>query len=264
MLIGVYQLPRRAMMTTAAASLLGVVAACSSDPRAKSANQSAGPSTGERFTPPTGITKVPVPHGTIYALPSPAGNRIALTVDDGTDPAVVAGYVKLAHDTGLRLTFFVNGINRSWDESRAQLRPLVDDGQAFLSNHTWSHPNLLTLSSADLADQVHRNEQYLHNTFGVFGRPFLRPPYGYRNAKVDAQLADLGYPAVTMWYGSLGDSTNISSAKVLKNAREWFQPGHLVIGHANHPGVTHVYEQLVEIIRDRHLQPVHLGDVYDI
>jgi peptidoglycan-N-acetylglucosamine deacetylase len=40
--------------------------------------------------------------------------------------------------------------------------------------------------------------------------------------------------------------------------------GRIVIGHANHPGVTKVYGQLVEIIRSRKLVPVHLGDVFDV
>lgn len=206
---------------------------------------------------------MPVPHGTIYGLPG-KGNSVALTVDDGTDARVVAGYAKLAKDTGLRLTFFCNGYMRSWVESAATLRPLLEDGQIFMSNHTWSHPNLLTLTNAELVDQVRRNERFLKNTYGVLGRPFLRPPYGFRNARLDHQLADLGYPGVTMWYGTLGDSQIITPKSIVTHAEEWIKPQRIVIGHANHDPVLKVYDKLVEIIVERKLQPVHLGDVYNV
>ena len=35
-----------------------------------------------------------------------------------------------------------------------------------------------------------------------------------------------------------------------------------MIGHANHPPVTHVYGQLVDIIRERNLSMVTLDDVF--
>lgn len=216
-----------------------------------------------RFPAPQGIVKQPVPHGTLYHLPGRTRD-IALTVDDGTNPAVLAGYATLARDTGLRLTFFCNGINRSWTEHADLLRPLVEDNQAFIANHTWSHPNLKRLGHRQITEEVRRNETFLRNTYGVSGRPFLRPPYGYRNKHIDAQLADLGYPALTMWLGSLGDATAERPSDIVANARKWFLPGRIVIGHANHRPVMAVYEQLVEVIRARDLQTVHLGDVFSV
>ncbi|XAS75119.1 polysaccharide deacetylase family protein [Dermatophilaceae bacterium Sec6.4] len=265
---------RRNLLITLAAGVAAGLAGCSearspaaptiTDPKGTKAGTAPSDTASTKpFHAPVGIVKVPVPHGTLYGLPG-RGDNVALTVDDGTDAGVVAGYAKLAKDTGIRLTFFCNGYMRSWTESAPILRPLLDDGQIFIANHTWSHPSLLSLSSSALADQVHRNERFLQNTYGVTGRPFLRPPYGYRNARVDRQVADLGYPAVTMWYGSLGDSTVITPEKIVQNAEKWIHPGHIVIGHANHDPVSKVYGKLVEIIRARHLQPVHLGDVYQV
>jgi hypothetical protein len=65
-----------------------------------------------------------------------------------------------------------------------------------------------------------------------------------------------------MWYGSLGDSSVLTPAQVLAAAQQWFAVGRIVIGHANHPAVTHVYPQLVELIRERALQTVTLRDVF--
>lgn len=213
------------------------------------------------FGPPTGAVKAPVPRGTLSKLPG-TGQRLALTVDDGTDSTVVAAYARLAQETGLRLTFFANGVNRSWTTNAPVLRPLVDAGQVFIANHTWSHPDLTKIDSARVAEEIRRNETFLTNTFGVTGRPFLRPPYGYHNATLDKQLADLGYPAVTMWLGSLGDSAVLPPATIVSEAEQWLLPEHLVIGHANHPGVIQAMDEIVRLIQQRNLVPVHLGDVF--
>ncbi len=231
-----------------------------------SSGATAGASSATRqrvFAEPTGIVKVAVPKGTLSILPG-KGQLMALTVDDGTDTTVVEAYARLAQETGIRLTFFCNGINKSWTEHAPLLRPLADAGQIFIANHTYSHPDLTKIGSAKVADEVHKNETFLMNTYGVNGRPFLRPPYGYHNATLDRQLADLGYPAVTMWLGSLGDSGVLPPATIVEQAQQWFLPQHLVIGHANHPPVTQVMDQLVALIQQRNLVPVHLGDVFDV
>jgi len=191
-------------------------------------------------------------------------NLVALTVDDGTDTEVLRAYLLLARRTGLRLTFFANGMTPSWTEHAPLLRPLVDEGQAIICNHTWSHRDLTGLSNYEIADEIQKNENFLINLYGVNGRPFLRPPYGNHNARVEQMVAALGYPALTMWWGSLGDSTAIPTRQVLANAEQWLRPQRLVIGHANHAGVLPVMERIVDIIRERKLRPVHLADIFNV
>lgn len=216
---------------------------------------------GQVFSAPAGLVRRPVPHGTLTMLPG-TGNEMALTVDDGADPAVVGAYAELCALTGLRVTFFCNGINSGWTEHAATLRPLVESRQVWLANHTWSHADLTTLSSAGVTEEIRRNETFLRDTYGVTGRPFIRPPFGYTNAALARQLADLGYPALTLWYGSLGDAVVHTPAEIATLAEQWFLPQRIVIGHANFPPVTRVFGRLVELIQQRELVPVHLGDVY--
>ena len=67
-----------------------------------------------------------------------------------------------------------------------------------------------------------------------------------------------------MWEGSLSDSGSLPPEVIYDNAHTWFLPQHLVIGHANHPPVIDVMDQLAQLIHDRGLTPVHLGDVYQL
>jgi hypothetical protein len=45
-------------------------------------------------------------------------------------------------------------------------------------------------------------------------------------------------------------------------ANKYFNPQAIVIGHLNHLPVTHVYGQLVDVIRSRQLRTVTLDDVF--
>ncbi len=190
------------------------------------------------------------------------GNRIALTVDDGASTPVVGAFAQFARDSGTRLTFFVNGANPSWSVNAPALRPLVDSGQVQMANHTWSHPRLNRLSLGAVADQIRRNADFLQNTYGTDGSPFFRPPYGVHNADIDRVAAEAGYTFITMWSGDVGDSGPENEATLMARATTSFQPGRIVLMHANQPTVTRCYGQLLEIIASRNLQTVTLKDVF--
>jgi peptidoglycan-N-acetylglucosamine deacetylase len=206
--------------------------------------------------------RMPLPGGgELSSIPGDS-NLLALTLDDGVNSDVVRLYTQFAKDTGVRLTYFVNGVYRSWTENRDLLRPLVESGQIQLGNHTWSHPDLATLPKGKVADQLRHNQQFLLRNYGVDARPYYRPPYGSHNPVVDAVATGLGYSVPTMWSGSLEDQNIIGEDEIVKMANKYFNPQAIVIGHLNHLPVTHVYGQLVDVIRSRDLRTVTLDDVF--
>lgn len=212
--------------------------------------------------PPPPARRMALPGGGVLTSLPGDGDLLALTVDDGINSDVVRLYTQFAKDTGVRLTYFVNGVYPSWTDNQALLRPLVESGQIQLGNHTWSHPDLTTVSDSTVAEQISRNDQFLANTYGVDAKPYLRPPYGNHNAAVRATAADLGYAATTLWNGSLSDSTLITEDYIAAMADKYFTPQSIVIGHLNHMPVTHVYGKLVDVIRSRALRTVTLNDVF--
>jgi peptidoglycan/xylan/chitin deacetylase (PgdA/CDA1 family) len=222
-----------------------------------------GPTAPSPLLPPPSLsTRIPLPGGGALSKIPGQGDLLALTVDDGANSEVVRAYAQFAKDTGVRLTFFANGIYKSWTENLDTLRPLVDSGQIQLGNHTWSHPDLTKLPKDQIAQQITRNDQFLKKTYGIGVKPYWRPPYGKRNAAVDAVAADLGYTVPTLWSGSLADSTVITEDYIVKMADQHFTPQAIVLGHLNHLPVTHVYAQLVDVIRARNLRTVTLNDVF--
>ena len=78
----------------------------------------------------------------------------------------------------------------------------------------------------------------------------------------DAIAAGLGYTVTTLWSGDLGDYDLVSVDSIVKAADRFFTPQTVVIGHLNHPPVTHVYGHFVDLIRDRKLRSVTLNDIF--
>jgi peptidoglycan/xylan/chitin deacetylase (PgdA/CDA1 family) len=212
--------------------------------------------------PPGPASRVMLPGGAVLNKLPGNGDLLAWTVDDGANTDVVRLYTQFAKDTGVRLTYFVTGAYRSWSDNAGSLRPLVETGQIQLANHTWTHPDLTKLSTGQIADELRGTDQFLRNTYGVDATPYFRPPYGHHNAVVDAVAADLGYHVATLWHGDLQDSAAVSEDHIVKMAYQSFAAQNIVIGHLNHPPITHVYGQLVDIIRSRRLRTVTLNDVF--
>ncbi|MEV7933793.1 polysaccharide deacetylase family protein [Curtobacterium sp. NPDC089185] len=272
---------RRALLAGATGALAtGVLAACStgSRPAGRTASATTLPTATATGTPkptptPTAtstptptptrpaLTRVPLPAGTVTALPARTPG-IAWTVDDGASADVVAAYARSASATGTRLTFFVNGDRPAWTEHADLLRPLVESGQVQLGNHTWDHPALTKLSDQAIQDELTRNHEFLERTFGVDARPYFRPPFGYHDARVDRAAAAVGYTTPLLWYGTLADSGDISPDQIVGFAEQWFQPAHIVIGHANFPGTIGALPRLHALLEERHLATYTLDDVF--
>lgn len=265
---------RREFMVAIAAAAVLALDGCASRPTAVAAGTPSAKPTPSYTPPPRPVptasgeavpvvAKHPLPGGLIYELPG-QGNLMAWTVDDGVSTEVVAAYAKFAADSGVRLTFFLNGVNQSWTVNAPALRPLVDSGQVQLGNHTWSHQDLTSLSDAGIREQLGKNGDFIKSTYGVDAAPFYRPPYGYTDAHSRGVAAAIGYTAPTMWYGSLADSSLLTPQQIIANAQQWFQPQRIVIGHANYLPVTQTYTQLVDIIQQRGLRTVTLDDVFQV
>jgi peptidoglycan/xylan/chitin deacetylase (PgdA/CDA1 family) len=222
----------------------------------------AAPGSGSSAAPPA-ATRFPLPGGGVLSSLPGNADVMALTLDDGVNADVVRMYTQFAKDTGVRLTYFVNGTYPSWTENLELVRPLVESGQIQLGNHTWSHPDLTKIPASQVSEQISRNDRFLRSTYGVNAQPYLRPPYGNHNAAVRAVAADLGYPVTTLWNGSLSDSTVVTEDYIAAMADKYFNPRAIVIGHLNHLPVTHVYGKLIDVICARRLHTVTLKDVFD-
>ena len=83
-----------------------------------------------------------------------------------------------------------------------------------------------------------------------------------RTVATDDICVSEGYSVITWWTGSFGDSTEITARQVTDNAAQYLRAGNIVIGHANFPAVTTVFDEIIRLIEDRGLATVTLADVF--
>ena len=204
-----------------------------------------------------------VPGPPIVVQEGPRGTRlVALTIDDGTSAECVDRYAAFAERSGIPITFSPNGINPGWDMVADRLRPLVDNGQVQIVNHTWSHPDLLRAGDDRIRAEIERNEEWIERTFGVSARPWFRPPYGAHSRRTDELAAELGYTRIVLWNGSFGDSELLRPDEVLALADRYLQPGTIMLGHANYLTITGLFDQVQLLMLQRGLRPVTLEEMF--
>ena len=226
----------------------------------------AGPSTTRSRLPPPPLPPIPPPRpghpNVILRAPKPT-NQVALTIDDGYCRECVAGYVAFAERTGIQLTFSPNGrFGDLWRPHTRVLRPLIAAGQVQIGNHTWSHPDLLRANDGAVRVEIERNEDWIQKTFGITARPYFRPPFGRHDRRVDELAGSLGYTSIMMWNGTLGDATVETPGELLGLADKWVRAGSIVLGHANHPTVLRLFDELQGLLARRALAPVTIDAMF--
>ena len=196
--------------------------------------------------------------------PASVGARqVAITIDDGYCAECAEAYAELAQATGIHITFNPNGCyGEIWTPLAKALKPLIEAGQVQIGNHTFNHWWLTELSDSQITAQLEQNEEWIQQTYGITARPWWRPPFGSYDDRTNDLAASIGYTNVLMWNGSYGDSTPLRPRAIMALAREYLRPGVVMLGHANHPEVTHIFPQLAEIVAARGLHPVTLDEMF--
>jgi len=126
--------------------------------------------------------------------------KLAITFDDGPNPAITPKLLDLLDRYNAKATFFL--IGKFVRECPELVAETVARGH-LVGNHTESHLNLFRLSPM----QVRVELRLCHDAVSrVAGAPpkWFRPPYGFRNPWVIPAARELGYQTV-MWTLIPGD-----------------------------------------------------------
>ena len=99
--------------------------------------------------------------------------KVALTFDDGPDPRWTPQILKILKDKGVPATFFVIGENMEmWPNL---VKREVDQGD-IVGGHTYTHPNIATVSSNQVDLELNVTQRLFQVITGRTLR-FFRPPY---------------------------------------------------------------------------------------
>ena len=130
---------------------------------------------------------------TLHRLPS--DGTIALTFDDGPNPAVTPRLLNLLARSNVRGTFFLIG---RWARAYPSIvKDIVAAGHT-IGNHTTTHPNLLWLSTARIVAELTECQHIVEDVVGI--KPsMVRPPFGARGAQFSRAVRRSGLRRVVTW-----------------------------------------------------------------
>ncbi|WP_427920704.1 polysaccharide deacetylase family protein [Streptomyces sp. cg40] len=152
---------------------------------------------------------------------------IALTFDDGPAVTYTATLLKYLAQYKARVTFFTVGQNVAAHPElvRAEARAGHEVG-----NHSWSHPDLTRLTTAQVKQQLDRTSAAIKAATGTAPTLF-RPPYG----AVDAQVKAATTLSPVLWDVDTEDWKYRDAAKVARTVIDKASRNDVVLMHDIHP-----------------------------
>lgn len=125
-----------------------------------------------------------------------APNQIALTFDDGPNPAVTPRLLELLDRYSVCATFFL--IGKFVRDCPALAQEISVRGH-LLGNHTDTHPNLIFQTPGGIGDELARCQVSIASAIQAAPPRWMRPPYGYRTPLLDREVRKAGLQGVVMW-----------------------------------------------------------------
>jgi peptidoglycan/xylan/chitin deacetylase (PgdA/CDA1 family) len=183
--------------------------------------------------------------------------RVALTFDDGPDPAWTPRVLELLGRYSARATFFNVGHNAR--RHPALTAACAQNGE--VGNHSLNHPDLTTLSRDAILRQLRDTHQILTDIVGTPPRLF-RPPYGNISGPVLEIAARLGYETI-LWTDRVQSGGPTVRADV-DAVMSRMSPGAIVMGHdgrRNRQGVLDRLPGLLERLTSEGYTCVTVSDL---
>ena len=199
-------------------------------------------------------------------LPDEAAARheVAITLDDGPDPAVTPAVLDLLDAHRVRATFFV--IGEAVQRHPALAREIARRGHA-VQNHSDRHANTFSLlGPRAMAREIGAAQARIGDVVGVAPRWF-RAPAGLRNPFLAPVLDRLGLELVS-WTRRGYDTARSDPARILACLGHRLGPGDILLLHDGHaargpdgaPVVLAVLPALLERMARQGLHPVTLAE----
>ncbi|GIH25904.1 acetylxylan esterase [Acrocarpospora phusangensis] len=192
--------------------------------------------------------------GTTFAVTSlPAAQAadcsagyVGLTYDDGPG-GTTSTLLNALRQNGLRATMFNTGQNAA--SNQALVRAQRDAGM-WIGNHSYTHPHLITMSSAQIQSELQRTQQAIQQATGTAPTLF-RPPYGESNATLRSVEQQLGLREI-IWDVDSQDWNGASTAAIVQAAGR-LQNGQIILMHDGYATTVNAIPQIAANLAGRNL-----------
>ena len=186
---------------------------------------------------------------------------VALTFDDGPVPGHTGQILDILAAHQARATFFVLG--HLAQRQPGLVRRAAREGHE-IGIHSWDHDDFTRLSGAQIVQDIQRCEGILKPlTEGDRPMRWFRPPYGARNARVEAAVQKAGY-SIAMWSVDTRDWRRPGSDAIYRRVLERVHDGAVLLLHDGggpREGTVEAVRRLVPALVQRGYKLVTLSEL---
>ncbi|KAJ1655912.1 hypothetical protein IWQ61_004417, partial [Dispira simplex] len=182
----------------------------------------------------------------------------ALTFDDGPHPSISSELLSLLRANNVKATFFVVGQNVEYYPDI--LRQIYAEGHE-IAVHSWSHPDLTTLTTDQLREQIRSTMDIIYSVIQVTPT-LVRPPYGSTNGEVKEIMDEFGLEEV-IWnvdsndwryaqqYSDSYEAGEVTKQEMLNslNAMDPSTTGVISLQHDIHQASVYTIGEVINAIR---------------
>ncbi|MBB5953945.1 peptidoglycan/xylan/chitin deacetylase (PgdA/CDA1 family) [Saccharothrix tamanrassetensis] len=168
---------------------------------------------------------------------------VALTFDDGPDPAGTRPLLDVLARKGVAATFYLTG---------RELAAHPDLGRAIaaagheLGNHSYSHERMVFVTPARVASEVERTDALIRET-GYTGEITFRPPNGKKLFALPHYL-DRHHRRTVMWDVEPDSDTDAGAEALIRETVTHVRPGSIILLHGMYPSRAQTREAVGPVI----------------
>ncbi|MBE3001591.1 polysaccharide deacetylase family protein [Nocardiopsis sp. HNM0947] len=179
---------------------------------------------------------------------------VALTFDDGPDE-----YTDELLDTlnahGAAATFYLLG--SKVEDHAATVERMAQEGHE-VGNHTWDHPELPTLSTEEIAEQIERTDEAIAEVTGEVPET-MRPPYG----ELDETVRQTVDHPMLLWDVDTLDWQSLDPEAVTDVAVEETAQGSVVLFHDVHESTVEAIPYVLKELDKQGFTFVTVDQLFD-
>jgi peptidoglycan/xylan/chitin deacetylase (PgdA/CDA1 family) len=143
------------------------------------------------------------------------------------------------------------------------VRRIADAGHE-LGNHTYTHPDLTRVPDEQVLAELQRTEDQVRRVTGRSTKPYFRPPFGARDARVLRLAAVEGYRSV-YWTTDSWDSVKkgIRPDEIRRRVVGKAQPGGIVLMHCGSQATADALPQILRALKEQGYEIVTVSELLD-
>ena len=179
---------------------------------------------------------------------------VAITFDDGPNPATTPELLDLLKKYDVRCTFFMVGKNA--EANPDIVKRIYQEGHE-LGNHSWDHADLSQLSEAQIIEELQSTDDAIFKACG-HDPLYIRPPFG---AMSDVYQNTVDRDSI-LWTIDTRDWESHDASKIKKIIDTYVSDGSIILLHDIHEDSVKAMKSVIPELLEKGYQLVTVSDLY--